>query len=107
MRRYGHDIPNNPKEKDHGTLAAAYAGGRTLGVARNARMIVVQTPFEHSTKWPIERFLESLINVANRCIGTKDPTVVNMSWGLRYKWANEGVWEIMGKHSIQACISER
>ncbi|KAK8098681.1 uncharacterized protein PG998_011922 [Apiospora kogelbergensis] len=76
LRRYGHDIPNNPKEKDHGTLAAAH-------------------PFEHSTKWPIERFLESLINVANRCIGTKDTTVVNMSWGLRYKWANEGVWEIM------------
>ncbi|KAK8028608.1 carbohydrate-binding module family 24 protein [Apiospora marii] len=95
LRRYGHDIPNTPEEKDHGTLVAAYAGGRTLGMARKARMIVMQTPFRLNENWPIERFLESLINVANRCIGTKDSTVVNMSWGLKYYWADEGVWEIM------------
>ena len=87
MKKYSNDITD---ENEHGTLVAAFAGGRTLGVARNARMIVVQTPFELRKQCPIERFLESLINVANRCIGTKDPTVVNMSWGLQYGSANEG-----------------
>ena len=85
---------------------AAFAGGRTLGVARNARMIHVQTPHELNRDWPIERFLEALINVANRCIGTKDTTVINMSWGLQFDSANIGVWEIMGKKFIYLCIGE-
>ncbi|KAK6837853.1 hypothetical protein PG987_006134 [Apiospora arundinis] len=93
LKKYGNDITN---ENEHGTLMAAFAGGRTLGVARNARMIVVQTPFELRKQWPVERFLESLINVANRCIGTKDSTVVNMS-GLQYGSANEGS---LGGHGV-------
>ena len=94
MRRYGKDLP---VENDHGPLVAAFAGGRTLGVAKNARMIHVQAPHELNKNWPIERFLEALINVANRCAGTEDSTVVNMSWGLQFDAAHIAVWEIMGK----------
>ncbi|KAK8078992.1 hypothetical protein PG994_002799 [Apiospora phragmitis] len=101
LKRYGKDLP---EENDHGPLVAAFAGGRTLGVAKNARMIHVQTPFELNRNWPIERFLEALINVANRCIGTKDTTVVNMSWGLPLEQANIGVWQIMGKNFIDRFI---
>ncbi|KAK7994851.1 hypothetical protein PG990_013624 [Apiospora arundinis] len=92
LKRYGKDLP---EENDHGPLVAAFAGGRTLGVARNARMIHVQTPHELNKNWPIERFLEALINVANRCIGTTDTTVVNMSWGMQLEAANVKVWLIM------------
>lgn len=69
-------------------------------MARNARMIHVQTPHELNKNWPIERFLEALINVANRCIGTTDTTVVNMSWGMQLAAANVKVWLIMGKNYV-------
>lgn len=70
-------------------------------------MVHVQTPHELDIRWPVERFLEALINVANRCAGTKDSTVVNMSWSLRLDAANDHVWYIMSKESPSHARFER
>lgn len=78
---------------------AAFAGGKTLGIARKATLIQVQVIFKKEAQWPFERFLEAMVIVANRCKGTKDTTVVNMSWGGGFAAATPKAWNIMRRLS--------
>ncbi len=104
LKAYGEPLTD---VRDHGTLVAAFAGGQTLGVARKAELIHVQTPEELNIKWPLERFLEALIVVANKCVGRpKDTTVVNMSTGIRLDMADPYVWHIMSKKPSRFTIAK-
>jgi hypothetical protein len=100
-RRYG-PVPLRDEIKDHGTIVAAFAGGSSIGLAKKATIVHIQTPDEVNVNWPIERWLEALVTAANHMHDKpKDTTIVNMSTGINRKWADDSTWEIMSKYSPQ------
>lgn len=84
----------------HGTIVGSYAGGKSVGIARKAEIVVAPVPLGFTTDWPVETLLQAIVNIANDIASgrkPKDTTVVNMSFGSTFNSAQESFWNIERK----------
>lgn len=84
---YGDQSKSNTLQMDvsetgHGTCALSKAAGANFGVAKNANVVIVRIPWDHS-KEPVSYFLDALSETADDIVKRQvKNAVINMSFGM-------------------------